>query len=209
MLGDLFDLIAGVGLSGTEQQSNLLGLGEPLGNHGSLLFQIGQVGGAGDVAAHSAGEVIHVQRHAVSGDGGAQNGDIAGGGGRGGQRGSGVGHDQIHAVRHEAVDDGGAVDGIAGGVLFHDLHLTGQRLVQRVDKALGGGIQRIVLHQLADADGILGVVAAGAVSGGLLGVAALTAAAGQTQAQRQHKGENERCDTFGFHGVILLKMNFG
>ena len=65
-----------------------------------------------------------------------------------------------------------------------------------------------MLHELADADGVLGVVTAGVFSGGLLGVAALAAAAGQTQAQRQRKGKNERCDTFGFHGMILLKMCF-
>ena len=46
--------------------------------HGGLLVQRSQVGGAGDVAADRAGEVVDVQRHAVFGDGGAQDGNIGG-----------------------------------------------------------------------------------------------------------------------------------
>ncbi len=34
------------------------------------------------------------------------------------------------------------------------LDLTGQRLVQRVNKALRRGVKRVMLHELADADGV-------------------------------------------------------
>ncbi len=45
-----------------------------------LLIQRSQIGGAGDVAADSAVEVVNTQCHAVLGNRGAQNGDGVGGG---------------------------------------------------------------------------------------------------------------------------------
>ena len=58
-----------------------------------LLAQVGQIARAGDVAADGAGEIVNVQRHAVGGDGGAENGDIARRGGRRLQRGGRVRQD--------------------------------------------------------------------------------------------------------------------
>ena len=65
-----------------------------------------------------------------------------------------VGHDQIHPVGDEFGDDGGTVGGLTLGVLLIKGHLAGQQLLQFVLEALGCGIQRLVFHQLADADGI-------------------------------------------------------
>ena len=160
-------LILAVGLGRAIDQTHGLGLGAPLLNHGRLLVQRRQVGGAGHVGAHQAGKVADLQRHAVFGNRGAQHGD--GAGGRGGrlQRRGGVGQNQIHVVGHKAVDDGGAGGALAGGVLLFKGDAVAQRLGQGVFKALGGGVKRHVGGQLANADhigcfaGFRGVLAAG------------------------------------------------
>ena len=193
MLGDLIDLVAGVGLSGAEQQPHVLGVREPLGHHGGLLLQIGKVGGAGDVAAHSAVEVVQIQRYAVGGDGRAQNRHLGGGGGRGGQRRGSVGHDEVHIGGQETIDDGGAVVALTGGILHVDLYIVAQRLLQRVHEALGSGVQSRVLRQLAHTHpvgGILGVIA-GVV--GRIGLAAGCHA-------DEHDQRKEQCKQL-FHGV--------
>ena len=46
------------------------------------------------------------------------------------------------------------------------LHLTGEGFIQSVDKTLGCGVQRGVLHQLADADLIGGALGGGIVRAG-------------------------------------------
>ena len=143
--------------------------------HLGLLIQRGQVGGAGDVAAqHLILRGVQLQRHAVVGDGGAQNGDVGGSGSGGGEGGGGVGQDQIHLLGHEAVDDGAAVGHLTAGVLLPDLHLVAQSLLQSVNKPLCSRVQRGMGRQLADADHIL-----------ILGLGGSSAAAG---GQRQHQG---------------------
>ena len=117
--------------------------------------------------AGGAGPVVDVQGGAVVGDGGAQNGNVGGGGGGSLQRGGGVGQDQIHIVGHEAVDDGGAVGGIAGGVLLIKGHLRRPAVSVRASlKPWVAGVQSVVLHQLADADGV-GLGGLGISSGSL------------------------------------------
>ena len=154
-------------------------------DHGRLLIQRRQVGGAGDIEARRPTPAVDVQRGGVVGHGRAQNRDVAGGRHGGLQRGRGVGHDQVHAVGHEGVDDGRTGVGIAGGVLHVKADGVAQLLGQRVLEALGGGVQRLVLHQLADAHGV-----------GLLGNGG--------HAQAQHGG-----DHYGkqfLHVSILLRQ---
>ena len=90
-------------------------------------------------------------------DGGAQDRDLRGHVGGGQQRGRAVRHDQINALGVESVDHGGAKAGVA-----RDLRIDVHRVAgffhlfrQRVDKTLRGLIQRIMYHQLADADGVV------------------------------------------------------
>ena len=85
-LGHLIHLILAVGLGGAVQQAHGLGVGEELLQHGGLAVQGSEVGGAGDIAAGGAGPAVHLQGGGVVGDGGAQDGDVAGGGGGGGFR---------------------------------------------------------------------------------------------------------------------------
>ena len=200
--GDLSDLVAGVGLGGAEQQADLRGIGEPLGDHVGLSLEVSEVGGAGDVAADSAVEVVNIKSNAVSGDGSAEDGNVARGGSGGGQRAGGVRHDEVNAVGNEAVDDGGAVDVVAGSVLVLEFDLAGQRLIQRVDEALGGSVECLVLHELADADGVLRAFAVGAAL--IVVLCGLIAAAGQTHAQAENEGKrgNKRNDAFGVHAFF-------
>jgi len=195
------DLVAGVGLGGAEQQGDLLGLGEPLGDHIGLLAQVSQIGGAGDVAAYGAVEIVKIQGHAVSGDGGAQNGNVGSRGSGGGRGGGGVGHDQVHALGNKAVDDRAAVVGLAGGVLVFKLHLAGEGFIQSVNKTLGCSVQRGVLHQLADADLIGGALGGGIVraGGGCLRLGAAAGGKGQRHGRSQNKSEQ-----FLFHSDLLL-----
>ena len=158
-------LVDGVGLGAAVQQANSLSVREHLLDHGCLLVQRGQVRGTGDVVAHGAGPVRDVQRSGVVGNRGAEDGNVGGSLGSSLQRGGGVGQDQIDASGDKAADDGGAVGGIAGSVLLVKLDVAlAQLLGQSVLEALGGGVQRLVLDQLADADGIDLVV--GAFGGG-------------------------------------------
>ena len=55
-------LILAVGLGGAVQQAHGLGIGAPLGNHGSLLVQRGQVGRTGDIGTHGTVEIRDIQR---------------------------------------------------------------------------------------------------------------------------------------------------
>ena len=142
--------------------------------------------GAGDIAAHSARPVLDGEGGGVVGDRSAQNGDITGGR-RGGLEGiGGVGQDQVHIFGDEAVHDGAAVGVLAAGVLLLEGDRVAQRLGDRVLEALGGGVQRVVGHLLADADHI-GLFTAGAVAAGLIG-----RAAGAARQRRRHGGRGEQ-----------------
>ena len=123
-------------------------------HHGGLLVQRGQVGGAGDIASHGAGKVVNVQRYAIFGDGGPQDGNVRRRGHGRLQRSGGVGQNQVHISGHKGIDDSGAGVGITCGVLHIKGDRVAQLLGQRVNKALGGGIQRVVGDQLAHAHGI-------------------------------------------------------
>ncbi len=71
--------------------------------------------------------------------------------------------DQVHPGGDEPVDDGSGVGRLAGGVLRVKLHSAaggGDQLGELVLEALGGLIQRGVLHLLADAHGVVPAVAA-------------------------------------------------
>src|SRR5699024_4332542 len=129
---DHVHLVLAVGLCRAVEQAHGLGVRHPLHNHGRLLVQGGQVGGARDVAAHRAAEIVDAQGHAVFGDGGAQDGDVGGGGLGRLQGGGAVGHDQVHAGRDEAVADGGAGRGIVLGVLQVKSDGVAQLLGQRI-----------------------------------------------------------------------------
>lgn len=64
------------------------------------------------------------------------------------------------------VADGGAGGAVTGGVLLVEGDVVGaERVGDGVAEALGGRVERVVLHKLADADGvvlILGLVAVAA-----------------------------------------------
>ena len=152
---------------------------------------------------HGAGEVVDTQRHAVLGNRGTQNGDLCGGVIGRLQRRCGVGYDQVDLLRHEGVDDGGADVLVVGGVLHVNGHvLLAQLVLHRVDEALGSGVQCVVGHQLAHADGILlgAVGIAGVVR---LGVVGLAAAGGHAHAHDggQQGGRQPPCDAL-FPGVV-------
>ena len=171
-----------------------MGVGEQLVEHLGLLVQGGQVGGAGDVAPHGAAPVLQLQGGGVVGDGGAQNGDVRGGGVGGLEGSGGVGQDQIHVLRQEAVDDGGAVGGVAGGVALLEGHaVLAQLLHQGVLEALGGGVQGGVLVLLADAHGVLapGGLALGAFGLGGLGI--FRAGAGAGRQGQCHDRRQQQC----------------
>ena len=155
-------------------------------HHGGLLVQRGQVGGAGDVAAHGAGKVVNVQRYAIFGDGGPQDGNVRRRGHGRLQRSGGVGQNQVHISGHKGIDDSGAGVGITCGVLHIKGDRVAQLLGQRVNKALGGGIQGLVGHLLADAHRVGG----GALGGGAAVRGRGGAGAGGTAAggQRQDHG---------------------
>ena len=142
----------GVGLGGAVEQAHVLRVGEQLLEHGGLLVQRGQVGGAGDVAAqYLVLCAVQAQGDAVVGDGGAQNGDVGGGGLGCLERIGGVGQHQVHIFRHKAVHDGGAVVVLAAGVLLVKLHpILAEGLHQSRLEAPGGRVQRVVGGELAD-----------------------------------------------------------
>ena len=58
-------LVNRVRLGAAVEQADCLGVREKLLNHGRLLIQRGQIGGAGDVAAYRAGPVADVQRSRI------------------------------------------------------------------------------------------------------------------------------------------------
>ena len=118
---------------------------------GGLLVERRQVRRAGDVAAHGARPVFDLQRGGVVRHGGAQHGHVGRGRSRRLQRRRRVREDQVHPLRQKAVDDRRAVGRVARGVALGEGHGVAQRVGQGVLKALRGGVQRVVLHQLADA----------------------------------------------------------
>ena len=153
ILLDLIHLILAVCLSRAVQQANLLGLRHPLHDHLSLLIQRGQIGSAGDIAAHNAVEIGQAQSHTVLGNRGAQHRNGVGGRLRSLQGRSGVCHDQIHTSRNKAVGNGSAGCRIALCVLEIESNILTERCGQSIFKTLSGGIQSGMLHQLADANG--------------------------------------------------------
>ena len=122
--------------------------------HFCLLLQGSQVAGARHVHAGGAAPIVDIQGGGVIGHAGAQNRDVARGSHGGLESGRGVGHDQVHAAGDKVVYDGGAGVGVAGGVLHVKGYFVAQFFLQRVLEALGGGVQRHVLHQLTDADAV-------------------------------------------------------
>ena len=159
-----------------------------------MLVQRSQVGGAGDVAAHSAGPIGDLQSGGVVGNGGAQDGNGAGGGGGSLEGRRSVGHDQVNLVGNESVNDGGAVVRIAGGILFNYLHLVAQGFLQGIGEALGGGVQSLVLHQLHHAY-LIGLVA---------GVFVFVAGAAGHQGKGHYRGKDERDKLF--HDFSPLRL---
>ena len=117
------------------------------------MIQRCQIGGAGDVASHGAGEVIQTQCHAVLGNGSAQNGDGVGSSLCSLQSRGSICHNQCHAGGNKAVGNGGAGSGIALCILEVESDVLAKGSGQRILKALRSGIQCSVLHQLADANG--------------------------------------------------------
>ena len=201
---DRVHLILAVGLGGAVQQAHSLGVGEPGVQHLSLLVQGRQIGGAGDVVASGAGKAVNAQSHAVLGDGGAQNGNGAGAGGSGLESGGAVGHDQVHALGDKVVGNGGAVGGIAGGVLGVDGDTVAQQFRQGVLKALGGGVQGLVLDLLDNTHGVGLAAGGGLVAAGIgIGICGLGVAAAGSQAQ-SHDGGQRKGKKLLFHRRDLL-----
>ena len=195
---DDLDLVDGVRLAGAVDDADVLGVREQLRDHGRLLIERGQIGRAGDVAADRAGEVVDAERNAVLRDGRAEDRDVLRGGGRSLQRAGRVGKDQIHAAGHEAVADGGAGGRVAGGVLLVEGDVLGaERVGDRVAEALGGRIERVVLHELADADGVVLI----------LGLVAVAAAG--SQGQDHDHGAEQGSDFFDVHAFSPPKCSPG
>ena len=186
-------LVLRVCFCGAVQQTNGLSIGTPFHNHFCLLVQRSQVGGTGNVGANQTVEAVDAQRHAVFGNGGAQNGDGAGCYGSSLQRGSCVCHNQINVCGNEAVNDGVAGVGIACCVLDIPVDVFfAQFSVQCIHKALGCCVQRNVLNQLAYAN---------VISRTGIGAAAVSAAASdQTD---HHQNCHCECDKL-FHFSYLL-----
>ena len=109
--------------------------------------------------------------------------------GSGQQSRGGVAQNQVHLLGHKGVDDGGAQAGLTGylgvdGNLFASgFHFLGES----VHKALGCLVQGVMLHQLADADGI----------------AVAAAAAGQAEAQAQAQNQRQKNSNSFFHFFFL------
>ena len=195
VLPDDVHLVDGVGLCRAVEQAHVLGVGEEVQEHLGLVFQGGQVGGAGDVGAGGAGPVLHLQGGGIVGDGGAQDGDVRGAGLGGLEGGGAVGHDQVHPGGDEPVDDGSGVGGLAGGVVQLKLHAAaggGDQLGELVLEPLGGLVQGGVLHLLADAHGIAaggGGAVAGGVGGGVIGRIAPAGGQGQGHGAGEEDGK--------------------
>lgn len=164
-------------------------------------MQVGQIGRAGDVAADRAAKIVDVERNAVGRDGRAEDGNISRGGDGSGQGRSGVRHDEVDALGDKAVDDSAAVDGIAGGILHVDGHGVAERFFQCVNEALRCGIERLMLHELADADGVGLSALGGCVGGGRRLSCGLCGGAGG-QAQDHHERQ-KHCKNL-FHDKLLL-----
>ena len=171
-------------------------------------MQVGQIGRAGDVAADGAVEVVDIERNAVGCDGRAEDGNISRGGDGSGQGWSGVRHDEVDALGDKAVDDSAAVDGIARGILHIDGHGVAERFFQCVDEALRCGIERLMLHELADTDGvglsafcrsrITGITRFGSRSG--IGCGLCRGASSESQ---DHHKRQKHCKHL-FHNKLLL-----
>ena len=83
--------------------------------------------------------------------------------GDGGLEGRGrIREDQVDIRGREARADRAAGGDVVGGVLLFKNDLVTQRLGQRILEALRRGIERLVLHKLADTDGVdLAVIGTG------------------------------------------------
>ena len=99
-------------------------------------------------------EILNAQCGAVFRDGGAQNGDVAGGGAGNLQGRSGICQDQVHFLGNEPVNDTGTGGNVVGSHLIDEGHLIGEHFVQGVHEAPGGVVVGGMLDQLADADGV-------------------------------------------------------
>ena len=174
-----------------------------------MVVGVGQVRIPGDVAAGIFRRVHNAGGHIV-GDRGAHHRDLGGGLFGTLNSGGGVGHNQIHIIRNEFGHDGGTVGLLASRILIVKLYIfLPQQFGEGVLKALGGLVQRDVLHLLADTDVVHPV---GTGRGGRAG-AALSAAGGggtgvggpaHTGGERQAHSQGEARGKKLFHVSFLL-----
>ena len=157
LFGELFfdnlNLIQAVGFGGAVQKAYNLGIGNELEDHIRLLGKGRKVAGAGNVLTDNAGEVVNAERHAVLGNGGAENRDGHGRIVRSLQSGRRVGHNEVVLLGNKAVYDRAANGNITGGVLNIDSNIFfAENVFKRLLKAFGCGVERLMGYQLAYAD---------------------------------------------------------
>ena len=179
-----------------------------------MVVGVGQVRIPGDVAAGIFRRVHNAGGHIV-GDRGAHHRDLGGGLFGTLNSGGGVGHNQIHIIRNEFGHDGGTVGLLTSRILIVKLHIFfSQQLSKGVLKALGGLVQRDMLHLLADAD-VVHSVGAGRGGGGTAlraaggsgtGVGGPAHAGGERQAHSQGEARGKNL----FHvSFLLCEPGFG
>ena len=181
LLGGL-DLDVGVGLGGAVEQADLLNVGQDLLHHLELLGDRGEVGSARDVGAGLV-IVLDQARSGVIGDGAANDGDISGGAGGSLRGGRSDGIDQVDAVAYELVGNGLTRGLVVLGVLLVDLDLE-TTLLDGLDEAVVGGIERGVLGELQNADGVVGTGGSGAGT-------RVAAASGERSEREQASGDKK------------------
>ena len=148
LIGKL-DLYVRVGLGGAIEHAHGLGLGKELYEQVELVRDGGEVRGAGDVLAGLVVALDKTSRREV-GDGGADDGDLVGGAGDGLGGGCRDREDEVITIVHELVGDRLTGGLIVLGVLLIDV-VGDAGFVERIDKALVGGVERGVLGELQHA----------------------------------------------------------
>ena len=146
------NLIGAVRFRRAVEQRNRLRFREQLHNHVRLTVQRGEVARAGNVDFRVALPVADFQRRAVVGNRRAENRNIRRRADRRLKRGRRVRHNQVNIRRHKAIGNHGAGSGIARSVLLIKNNLVAKLLRQRVTETLGRRVQRLMLHQLQNAD---------------------------------------------------------
>ena len=146
------NLIGAVRFRRAVEQRNRLRFREQLHNHVRLTVQRGEVARAGNVDFRVALPVADFQRRAVVGNRRAKNRNIRRRADRRLKRGRRVRHNQVNIRRHKAIGNHGAGSRIARSVLLIKNNLVAKLLRQRVTETLGRRVQRLMLHQLQNAD---------------------------------------------------------